>query len=101
MDRTPVADLTPAVLAHVDSRELVELANALIRIPSFKTEETPVAPCETLRAELVRQADGIDSSSWLASALPLPPPRGARRRAPYECHIIAALPSETVPRGAR
>ena len=34
---------TRAVLAHVDPRELVDLASALIRIPSFKTEETPVA----------------------------------------------------------
>ena len=32
-----------AVLAHVDARELIDLASALIRIPSFKTEETPVA----------------------------------------------------------
>src|SRR5215468_11718220 len=36
-------DLTRAVLAHVDPRELVELASDLIRIPSFKTEETAVA----------------------------------------------------------
>ena len=36
-------DLTRAVLAHVDTRELIDLASALIRIPSFKTEETPVA----------------------------------------------------------
>jgi acetylornithine deacetylase len=36
-------DLTRAVLARVDSRELVELASDLIRIPSFKTEETAVA----------------------------------------------------------
>jgi acetylornithine deacetylase len=36
-------DLTRAVLARVDPRELIELASALIRIPSFKTEETPVA----------------------------------------------------------
>jgi acetylornithine deacetylase len=36
-------DLTRSVLAHVDQRELVDLASALIRIPSFKTEETPVA----------------------------------------------------------
>jgi acetylornithine deacetylase len=36
-------DLTRSVLAHVDARELVDLASALIRIPSFKTEETPVA----------------------------------------------------------
>jgi acetylornithine deacetylase len=36
-------DLTRAVLAHVDRRELIDLASALIRIPSFKTEETPVA----------------------------------------------------------
>src|SRR3977135_1731963 len=36
-------DLTPRVLAHGDKRELVDLASALIRIPSFKTEETPVA----------------------------------------------------------
>lgn len=35
--------LTRAVLGHVDVRELVDLASALIRIPSFKTEETPVA----------------------------------------------------------
>jgi acetylornithine deacetylase len=34
---------TRAVLAEVDARELVDLASALIRIPSFKTEETPVA----------------------------------------------------------
>jgi acetylornithine deacetylase len=36
-------DLTHTVLGHVDPRELVDLASALIRIPSFKTEETPVA----------------------------------------------------------
>jgi acetylornithine deacetylase len=36
-------DRTGAVLAQVDAQELVELASALIRIPSFKTEETPVA----------------------------------------------------------
>src|SRR5215813_6873354 len=34
---------TRAVLSHVDARELIELASDLIRIPSFKTEETPVA----------------------------------------------------------
>src|SRR6185503_12444516 len=32
-----------AVLEHIDAGELVDLASALIRIPSFKTEETPVA----------------------------------------------------------
>jgi len=37
------ADEMQAVLGHVDARELVELASALIRIPSFKTEETAVA----------------------------------------------------------
>jgi acetylornithine deacetylase len=31
------------VLAQVDQAAMVELASALIRIPSFKTEETPVA----------------------------------------------------------
>ena len=36
-------DLTRTVLGFVDPRELVDLASALIRIPSFKTEETPVA----------------------------------------------------------
>jgi acetylornithine deacetylase len=36
-------DLTRAVLARIDSRELVELASDLVRIPSFKTEETAVA----------------------------------------------------------
>jgi acetylornithine deacetylase/succinyl-diaminopimelate desuccinylase-like protein len=36
-------DLTREVLAHIDRRELIDLASALIRIPSFKTEETPVA----------------------------------------------------------
>ena len=36
-------DLTRAVLALVDAGELVDLASALIRIPSFKTEETAVA----------------------------------------------------------
>src|SRR5262245_17247177 len=34
---------TEAVLGQVDARELIDLASALIRIPSFKTEETPVA----------------------------------------------------------
>jgi len=34
---------TRAVLDQVDAKELIELASALIRIPSFKTEETPVA----------------------------------------------------------
>jgi acetylornithine deacetylase len=34
---------TRAVLTHVDPRALIELASDLIRIPSFKTEETPVA----------------------------------------------------------
>jgi len=34
---------TRAVLQHVDAQELIDLASALIRIPSFKTEETPVA----------------------------------------------------------
>jgi acetylornithine deacetylase len=35
--------LQQQVLAHVDQAAMVELASALIRIPSFKTEETPVA----------------------------------------------------------
>ena len=34
---------TRAVLAQVERSELIELASALIRIPSFKTEETAVA----------------------------------------------------------
>src|ERR1044071_6332787 len=33
----------PAVLAHVDPQALIDLASDLIRIPSFKTEETAVA----------------------------------------------------------
>ena len=39
------AALSPgeAVLAQVDARDLIDLASALIRIPSFKTEETAVA----------------------------------------------------------
>ena len=36
-------DQTRSVLARVDPRELVDLASALVRIPSFKTEETEVA----------------------------------------------------------
>src|SRR5216117_2327107 len=40
---SPMADLVRAVLGHVDRHELIDLAGALIRIPSFKTEETPVA----------------------------------------------------------
>jgi acetylornithine deacetylase len=39
MDHT----LPQQVLTHVDQDAMVELASALIRIPSFKTEETPVA----------------------------------------------------------
>ena len=40
---SPMDDLTRAVLGHIDPIDLVDLASALIRIPSFKTEETPVA----------------------------------------------------------
>jgi hypothetical protein len=36
------------VLGQVDRADLVGLASALIRIPSFKTEETPVAAIATL-----------------------------------------------------
>jgi acetylornithine deacetylase len=36
-------DRARAILAQVDAKDLVELASALIRIPSFKTEETDVA----------------------------------------------------------
>ena len=36
-------DLARRVLAQVEARELVDLASALIRIPSFKPDETPVA----------------------------------------------------------
>jgi acetylornithine deacetylase len=35
--------LPQQILAHVDQAAMVALASALIRIPSFKTEETPVA----------------------------------------------------------
>src|SRR5947209_17937129 len=40
---SPMADLMRAVLGHVDRQELIDLAGALIRIPSFKTEETQAA----------------------------------------------------------
>src|SRR4051812_12289906 len=36
-------DRTRTVLDRVDAQGLIDLASALIRIPSFKTEETPVA----------------------------------------------------------
>ena len=39
MDQT----LQQQVLAQVDQAAMIELASALIRIPSFKTEESPVA----------------------------------------------------------
>ena len=35
--------LPQQILAHIDQDAMIELASALIRIPSFKTEETPVA----------------------------------------------------------
>ncbi len=35
--------LRDRVLAQVDQQQIIELASALIRIPSFKTEETPLA----------------------------------------------------------
>ena len=38
-----MADAIGVVLAHVDAQELIDLASDLIRIPSFKTEETAVA----------------------------------------------------------
>ena len=38
-----MADAIGVVLAHVDEQELIDLASDLIRIPSFKTEETAVA----------------------------------------------------------
>jgi acetylornithine deacetylase len=49
-----IDSLTRAVLGHVDPRELIDLASALIRIPSFKTEETPVA---LFLADFFRQRD--------------------------------------------
>ena len=42
------------VLAEIDPVALVDLASALIRIPSFKTEETPVA---RLLAQFFRERD--------------------------------------------
>jgi acetylornithine deacetylase len=39
MDHT----LQQQILAHVDQAAMIVLASALIRIPSFKTEETPAA----------------------------------------------------------
>jgi acetylornithine deacetylase len=47
---------TRAVLAQVDARGLIDLASDLIRIPSFKTEETPVA----LFLEKLFRARGYD-----------------------------------------
>ena len=38
-----IDEVTRGILAQVDQRALIDLAGALIRIPSFKTEETPVA----------------------------------------------------------
>ena len=38
-----MGDAARAVLAQVDRQELIDLAGALVSIPSFKTEETPVA----------------------------------------------------------
>ena len=38
-----MSDAQAAVLAHVDQGEIVDLASALIRIPSFKPDETAVA----------------------------------------------------------
>jgi len=38
-----MTDATRAVLDAIEPAELIELASVLIRIPSFKTEETPVA----------------------------------------------------------
>ena len=37
------ADLRAQVLARIDDDEVVRLASDLIRIPSFTTEETPIA----------------------------------------------------------
>src|SRR5919108_4139614 len=37
------AALRQRVLAEIDATDLIDLASALVRIPSFKTEETPVA----------------------------------------------------------
>src|SRR5206468_352660 len=42
-DQTGIVSAVPAVLARVGRRELIDLASDLIRSPSFKTEETPVA----------------------------------------------------------
>src|SRR5213594_3585304 len=40
---SPMTDLVRAVLGHVDRQDLIDLAGALIRIPSFKPDETAVA----------------------------------------------------------
>ena len=75
-------DPTRAVLAHVDRRELIDLASALIRIPSFKTEETPVAllPRGLLPRARLRRSTCRRSSP------------GASRRSP-RCAARAAAPA--------
>jgi hypothetical protein len=54
---------------RVDARELIDLASALIRIPSFKTEETAVALCQRAPAELALAA-GPRAGDGRASAAP-------------------------------
>jgi len=52
------------VLAEIDPVALVDLASALIRIPSFKTEETPVA---RFLAQFFRERDyrvELQTGNW-------------------------------------
>ncbi len=40
-----MADVKERILAPSSSDEVIELAKALVRIPSYTTDETPVATC--------------------------------------------------------
>jgi len=52
-----IATARQRLLTAIDPADLVDLASALIRIPSFKTEETPAAPVQARVGETVlRQA---------------------------------------------
>ena len=97
-------DPTRAVLDRVDPRELIDLASALIRIPSFKTEETAVARFLEKVLEIAETAPkraSVSLSRILVpiTLVPVKDPDGTRR---YEARgALNTNPAALVAQGGR
>jgi hypothetical protein len=60
----PDAFLRRAVLEHIDARELVDLASALIRIPSFRSSDERARELVTERADMTAVRHECRTGCW-------------------------------------